>query len=73
MRANYRKALGLLKEAGWELNKKRQLVNMETGKPMVIRYADYTSPLNEKTVLALKKDMKRIGVEIEYLPTDIPT
>ena len=73
MRANYRKALGLLKVAGWELNKKRQLVNKETGKPMVIRYADYTSPLNEKTVLALKKDMKRIGVEIEYLPTDIPT
>jgi microcin C transport system substrate-binding protein len=73
MRQNWRAALNLLKEAGWELNSSRKLVNTATGQPMVIRFADYASPLNEKTVLALKKDFSRIGVEIEYLPTDIPT
>ncbi|MEM1365220.1 MAG: extracellular solute-binding protein [Pseudomonadota bacterium] len=73
MRQRLRKALGLMREAGWELSRDRKLVNQETGKPFVIRYADFASPLNEKTVLRLKADFAKIGVEIEYQPTDIPS
>ncbi|MEO0635180.1 MAG: extracellular solute-binding protein [Pseudomonadota bacterium] len=73
MRDRLREALALFREAGWELSRDRKMVNTETGEPFVIRYADFASPLNEKSVLRLKADFAKIGVEIEYLPTDIPS
>ena len=68
MRANYREALRLLKEAGWSL-KGGNLVNEKTGEPFVINYLDY-SGINERFVLPYGQSLEKIGITLDYRVVD---
>lgn len=60
LRKNLRKALKLLKEAGYEMRDKKQ-VNKETGDPLEFEFL-LVSPSFERVVLPYKKNLERIGV-----------
>lgn len=66
-RANLRKALDLLKQAGWTLNK-RKLVNKD-GEQLKLTYLDY-SPNGQRYVLPYKRALEKIGVALEYRMVD---
>ena len=68
MRANYREALRLLKEAGWSL-KDSKLVNEKTGEPFTIEYLDY-SDINQRFVLPYGQSLEKIGIKIDYRVVD---
>ena len=68
MRANYREALKLLKEAGWSL-KDSKLVNEKTGEPFVIEYLDY-SDVNQRFVLPYAQSLEKIGIAFDYRKVD---
>jgi microcin C transport system substrate-binding protein len=68
MRANYREALKLLKEAGWSL-KDSKLVNEKTGAPFVIEYLDY-SEVNQRFVLPYAQSLEKIGISVDYRVVD---
>jgi microcin C transport system substrate-binding protein len=68
MRANYREALRLLKEAGWSL-KDSKLVNEKTGEPFVINYLDY-SEVNQRFVLPYAQSLEKIGITVDYRVVD---
>jgi microcin C transport system substrate-binding protein len=61
-RDNLRKALELLKEAGYEL-RGRQLVNSKTGEPFEIELVD-NDPNLERYVLPYQQNLAKIGVEL---------
>jgi microcin C transport system substrate-binding protein len=67
-RDNLRKALDLLKEAGYEL-KGRQLVNSETGEPFKIELVD-NDPNLERYVLPYQQSLAKIGVELTLRVVD---
>lgn len=67
-RRNYRKALGLLKEAGWEV-RDRKLTNVETGEHFTMEFIT-VSPSMEKIALAYKKSLERIGIEMRVRMVD---
>jgi peptide/nickel transport system substrate-binding protein len=60
-RANQRKALKLLAEAGYELKGDR-LVNRATGQPLNFELLAGTS-LNERLFLAFSRDLAKLGIE----------
>ncbi len=68
MRANLRKALDLLREAGWETQQGR-LVNAETGEPFTAEFL-LQSPAMERVVLPYKQRLERIGMDISVRVVD---
>lgn len=68
MRANFREALRLLKEAGWSLQGDR-LVNDKSGEPFTIDYID-NSPVGERYVLPFQTNLARIGIKLDYRVLD---
>jgi microcin C transport system substrate-binding protein len=68
MRANYKEALRLLKEAGWSL-KASKLVNEKTGEPFTIDYLDY-SDINQRFVLPYAQSLEKIGITVNYRVVD---
>ena len=70
MRDNLRKAVGLLKEAGYEL-KGQQLVNARTGEPLTIEFVG-NDPNSERYVVPFANNLKRIGIEMTFRVLDTP-
>lgn len=68
LRANLRKAINLLKEAGYEL-RDRKMVNAKTGKALTIEYLDNDS-VAERFVLPWQQNLKRIGIDLTYRVVD---
>jgi microcin C transport system substrate-binding protein len=60
LRQNLRKALGLFKEAGWEL-KGGQMINAKTGKPFKFEIL-LSSNIIERVALPFAANLKKIGV-----------
>ncbi len=69
IRANQRKALELLKEAGWTIGKDRKLAQQSSGKRMAFEIL-IQSPLMERVVLPFKKNLERIGVDVTVRQVD---
>lgn len=67
-RANLRKALHLLQEAGWEL-KDRRLVNRQTGQPFSFELL-LTSAGNNLYVLAFQHNLQRLGIRMDVRTVD---
>jgi len=61
MRSNLRKAVMLLKEAGWEV-KDRVLTNVKTGQPMRVEFL-LVSPLFERIVQPYLRNLERLGIK----------
>ena len=61
MRNNLRKAVTLLKEAGWEV-KNGVLTNVQTGQPMKIEFL-LVSPLFERIVQPYLRNLERLGIK----------
>jgi microcin C transport system substrate-binding protein len=61
MRNNLRKAVKLLKEAGWTV-KNGTLVNEKTGQPMTIEFL-LVSPLFERIVQPYLRNLERLGIK----------
>ncbi len=68
LRANLKKAVGLMKQAGWVL-KGGKMVHAETGKPFEFEYLDH-SQNGERSVLPWKKNLARIGITLNYRVVD---
>ena len=68
VRDNLRRAVDLLKEAGWEM-KDRKMVNTLTGQPMRIEIL-LSSPSFERTVLPFAKSLRRIGIDASLRTVD---
>lgn len=60
LRNETRQALGLLREAGWELRDQR-LVNTQTGEPFEFELLLYT-PTFERVALPLQRNLERMGI-----------
>lgn len=67
-RDNLRKAIGLLKEAGWAL-KGNRMVNEKTGQPLSIEIL-LGSQSFERTVLPFANNLKKIGIEARLRTVD---
>jgi microcin C transport system substrate-binding protein len=61
MRNNLRKAVALLKEAGWEV-KNGALTNVQTGQKMQVEFL-LVSPLFERIVQPYLRNLERLGVK----------
>jgi microcin C transport system substrate-binding protein len=59
-RDNLRKAVALLKEAGYEI-RGRQMVNTKTGKPLAFEIM-LNTPIIERVALPYSENLKRIGI-----------
>jgi len=68
LRANLRKALGLLQEAGWVF-KNRRLVNAETGQPFKFEIL-LNSPTWERISLPFARNLERLGIEATVRTVD---
>jgi len=68
IRSEMRQALNLLKEAGWEL-KDQKLSHVKTGKPFSFEMLLYT-PTMERVVLPFKRNLERIGIELNIRMVD---
>lgn len=68
LRKQYREAIKLFKEAGWEI-KNQKLTNVATGELMQIELL-IVSPAVEKVGLAFKKTLERLGVELKVRIVD---
>src|SRR5262249_1956109 len=60
MRGNLRKAVALLKDAGWEV-KNGTLINVKTGQPMKVEFL-LESPLFERIVQPYLRNLERLGI-----------
>ncbi|MBF0354578.1 MAG: ABC transporter substrate-binding protein [Alphaproteobacteria bacterium] len=67
-RENLRAALGLLKEAGWEV-KERRLVNEKTGAPFSFEIL-LGSPAFERIALPYVENLKKLGIEASVRTLD---
>ncbi len=61
MRGNLRKAVTLLKDAGWEV-KNGVLTNVKTGQPMKVEFL-LVSPLFERIVQPYLRNLERLGIK----------
>ncbi|WP_084645957.1 extracellular solute-binding protein [Marinimicrobium agarilyticum] len=68
IRTALRKAMALLKEAGWEL-KDGKMVHGETGKPFSFELI-YYSPTTERYALPFKRNLERLGIEVNLRQLD---
>ncbi len=67
-RANYRKALGLLKQAGW-LIQDGKLTNAESGEVFEMEFIT-RQPSVEKLALTYKKSLERLGISLKVRVID---
>ncbi len=68
MRDNERKAIALLKEAGW-IYKDEILVNEKTGEPFSFEIL-LNDPADEKIALEFSRDLKRLGITARVRTVD---
>ena len=69
-RAQLKEALRLLKRAGWDINAEtRKLTNKKTGKEMKFEVL-LRSPLFERIVLPVKKNLSRLGIDVTVRTVD---
>ncbi|WP_425502202.1 extracellular solute-binding protein [Peteryoungia desertarenae] len=68
VRENLRKAIGLLREAGWELRGTR-LINAKTNQPMTFEIL-LQSPSFERSVLPYVASLKKIGIDARVRTVD---
>lgn len=68
LRSNLRKALELLREAGWEI-RDGKLTNKETGRVMRFEML-LVNPAFERVVLPFKKNLERLGVQMDVRTVD---
>ncbi len=68
IRPQLRKALRLLKQAGWEFKDKR-LVNKTTGKPFQFEILLYSKDF-ERIVLPFIKNLEKLGITVTARPVD---
>lgn len=68
IRDNLRKAVGLLKEAGWSIQN-NTLTNEKTGEPMTIEFL-LDDPSAENVALAYKPALERIGIKVTIRTVD---
>jgi len=68
IRNNIRIALGLLKQAGWEI-KGKKLVNIKTGDPFILELL-LVDPAFERVALPFKKNLSRLGIEMNIRVVD---
>ena len=68
LRTNLRQALRLLKQAGWQV-KGGKLVNHKTGQPFRFELL-LVSPSFERVALPFKRNLKRIGIEMNVRTVD---
>lgn len=68
VRDNFRKAISLFKDAGWEL-KGNRMVNAKTGQPMAFEIL-LSSASQERSVLPYVASLKKIGVEASIRTVD---
>ncbi len=68
IRENLRTAVGLLKDAGWELRGNR-MVNAESGQPLSFEIL-LSSASQERTVLPYVASLKRIGIDARIRSVD---
>jgi len=68
LRKQYRTAIKMLKEAGWEI-KNQKLTNVASGEVMEIELL-LSSPSLEKIGLAYKKNLERLGVDLKVRIVD---
>jgi microcin C transport system substrate-binding protein len=61
-RVNQRRAVALLREAGYEL-RGRQMVNVESGQPLTLEFLGF-QPTDERYVLPYQQALARIGVTL---------
>ncbi|MBX2823084.1 MAG: extracellular solute-binding protein [Gammaproteobacteria bacterium] len=67
-RRNYREALRLLKEAGWEI-KDGKLTNTDSGEVFTMEFIT-RQPSTEKLALTFKKSLERIGIDMKVRVMD---
>jgi len=70
LRENMRKAVALLREAGYEL-RGRQMVDVATGEPLEIEFVD-NDPNSERYVLPYARNLERIGIKMTLRVVDTP-
>lgn len=68
IRSNLKQAVGLLKEAGWKIQKGK-LVHVKTGEPMRFEIL-LVSPAWERIVLPFKKNLARLGIDVSVRMVD---
>ncbi len=68
IRPQIRLALGLLRQAGWEI-RDRKLVNVDTGEPMEFELLLY-SPSMERVAIPIQKNMERMGITMNIRVVD---
>lgn len=70
IRSNLRAAVKLLKASGWKIDgKSKKLVNAKTGQPFVFEIL-LVSPLFERIVLPFKKNLARLGIDVDVRTVD---
>ncbi|WP_299020173.1 extracellular solute-binding protein [uncultured Photobacterium sp.] len=68
IRTHIRKAIALMKEAGWQL-KNKVMTNVKTGDPFVFELLIY-SPSTERLAVPVQKNLKLMGVEMKIRTVD---
>ena len=68
IRGNLRRAMELLKQAGWEV-RDRKLVNAASGQPMSFEIL-LVDPAFERVVLPFARNLKRLGIEARVRTVD---
>jgi len=68
IRSSIRKALGLLKQAGWKIEGKK-LVNKKTGAPFIMELL-LIDPAFERVALPFKKNLSRLGIQMNIRVVD---
>ncbi|WP_413727979.1 extracellular solute-binding protein [Sodalis sp. RH19] len=68
-RKNLLKALGLLKQAGWEL-KDQQLVNVKTGKPFAFEMMLMSGSNSSNYILPFQHNLQRLGIQMTLRQVD---
>lgn len=68
IRGNLRKALQLLKQAGWE-PQNNQLTNLQTGETMQFEFM-LVVPEFKRVVLPFKKNLERLGIQVDIRLVD---
>ncbi|CAB1061534.1 ABC transporter, substrate-binding protein (cluster 5, nickel/peptides/opines) [Olavius sp. associated proteobacterium Delta 1] len=68
IRSNIRKALRLLKQAGWKIQGKK-LVNKKSGDPFILELL-LIDPAFERVALPFKKNLSRLGIEMNIRVVD---
>ncbi len=70
VRAGLRKAVTLLRQAGWRIDKQtRKLTHAESGQVMAFEIL-LSSPLFERVVLPMKQNLERLGIEVRVRTVD---